>query len=142
MKTRTIERLDLLAAETENQLLESIRKHNETLRQIAYQRTVLAEYRERLAETWRHGGVVRAGEVLRATRFVSASETAESQVDGTERQARMQLEQAMQRLAQVQERRRGLDEAQRKAALLEERAAALRAERLQPWRPVSTVPGK
>jgi hypothetical protein len=54
----------------------------------------------------------------------------------------MQLEQAMQRLAQVQERRRGLDEAQRKAALLEERAAALRAERLQPWRPVSTVPGK
>jgi hypothetical protein len=56
-------------------------------------------------------------------------------VDGLERQTRAQLEQAMQKLAQIQERRRGLDEAQRKAALIEERAAETRRERLQPWRP-------
>jgi flagellar biosynthesis chaperone FliJ len=135
MKTRTMERLDMLAAETETHLLEAIRQHNATLRQIDYQRGVLAAYRQRLAETWRHGGVVRAGEVLRANRFVSASETAETQVDGLERQTRAQLEQAMQKLAQIQERRRGLDEAQRKAALIEERAAETRRERLQPWRP-------
>jgi flagellar biosynthesis chaperone FliJ len=134
MKTRTIERLDMLAAETETQLLEQIRQHNEALRQIAYQRGVLAAYRDRLAETWRHGGVVHAGEVLRANKFVAASETAESQVDVTERQARAALDQASLRLAQIQERRRGLDEAQRKAATLAERQAELRAERAQPWR--------
>jgi hypothetical protein len=106
------------------------------LRQIAYQRTVLAEYRERLAETWRHGGVVRAGEVLRASRFADASHAAETAVDALERQANAHLDHAVQNLAQVQERRRGLDEAQRKGEVRAERNAEQRRERLEPWRPL------
>jgi hypothetical protein len=134
MKTRTIERLDMLAAETETQLLDQIRQHNETLRQIAYQRGVLGAYRDRLTETWRHGGIVQAGEARRANQFVNASATAETHVDAMERQARLALDQAMFRLAQIQERRRGLDDAQRKAVRLAERTAEQRAERAQPWR--------
>jgi len=142
MKTRTLERLDLIAARTETELLETIRRHNETLRQIDYQRGVLAAYRARLAETWRNGGVVRASEARRATQFVSASETAETQVDTAERQAKAALEQALERLAQTQERRRNLDEAQRKAAAAAERAAETRLERAQPWRPHHSGPTK
>jgi len=133
MRPRTMERLDLMAAESERRLLDEIRRHNATLEQIAEQRGVLAAYRERLLETWRSGVVVSAGQAQRAGRFVTASRTAESQVDLAEKQTRQQLDAALQNLAKAQAHRRGLNEMQCKVALEIERDAERRLERTQPW---------
>jgi len=135
MKTRTMARLDLIAAETERRLLDEIRRHNATLVQIAQQRGVLAGYRERLSESWLSGDVVTAGQARRAGHFVAASRTADAQINLMEAQTREQLEVALQNLAKTQAHRRGLNEAQRKAALQEERAATQQQERALPWRP-------
>jgi len=135
MKTRTMARLDLIAAETERRLLDEIRRHNATLVQIAQQRGVLAGYRGRLSESWMSGDVVTAGQARRAGHFVGASRTAETQIDLMEAQARQQLDAALQNLAKTQAHRRGLNEAQRKAALQDERAAMQQQERALPWRP-------
>ena len=133
MRPRTMERLDLMAAESERRLLDEIRRHNATLEQIAEQRRVLAAYRERLLETWRSGVAVSAGQVQRAGSFDTASRTAESQIDLAEKRTRQQLDAALQNLAKAQAHRGGLNEMQRKAALEIERDAERRLERTQPW---------
>jgi len=135
MKTRTLERLDLIAAEAEIKLLEEINRLNATLSQIDYQKRVLADYRARLTETWRHGGVVAAGQARRAEIFVSASQDAAQKIDAEEPRARKMLEEALQNLASIQNRRRGLQEARRRASLIEERDAERNIERDLPWRP-------
>lgn len=135
MKPRTLERLDLIAAETEQKLLEEITRHNHVLQQIDYQRRVLADYRGRLAETWRSGGVVFAGQARRAETFVSASEVAAQKIDAEEPRARKMLDDALQNLASVQQRRRGLQEARRKLLVAEERETERALERDLTWRP-------
>jgi flagellar biosynthesis chaperone FliJ len=133
MTPRTMDRLDLMAAASETRLLDEIRRLNASLDQLAHQRGVLAAYRDRLAQSWRSGGVVEAGAARRAGHFSAASRSAEVQLDQAEAQARQDLDKALQNLAQVQQRRRGLEDAQRKAAVQAERTAELRLERARPW---------
>jgi flagellar biosynthesis chaperone FliJ len=135
MKTRTLERLDLIAAEAETKLLEEITRHNHVIGQIEYQRGVLAAYKARLAETWRHGGVVFAGQARQADRFVTASEDASRKIDAEEPRARKMLDAALQNLAAVQQRRRGLQEARRRALAAQDRDLERGLERALPWRP-------
>jgi flagellar biosynthesis chaperone FliJ len=141
MKTRTLDRLDLIAAEAEQKLLEEISRHNKTLQQIDYQRRVLAEYRARLTETWRGGGVVFAGQARRAETFVTASENAAEKIDAEEPRTQKMLDLALQNLAELQQRRRGFQDARRKILALEERDAERVLERDFNWRPpVAGVP--
>jgi hypothetical protein len=87
MKTRTLERLDLIAAEAETKLLEEIGRHNAAIGQIEYQRNVLVAYKARLTETWQNGGVVFAGQARQAETFVSASRDAARKIDAEEPRA-------------------------------------------------------
>jgi flagellar biosynthesis chaperone FliJ len=135
MKTRTLERLDLIAAEAEAKMLEEITRHNAALGQIEHQRRILAAYRERLTETWRSGGVIYAGQARLAEKFVSASDDASQKIDAEEPRARKALEDALQNLAAIQQRRRGLQEARRKALQQEERETERLLERELTWRP-------
>lgn len=132
-----MQRLDLIAAESERRLLDEISRHNATLAQIAQQRSVLASYRTRLSESWRNGGRVSAGAARAAGHFVTASQTADTQIDLMEHRALQMLAQAMENLAQAQARRHGLGEAQKRAAREEDRENDRRAERAQPWRAAS-----
>ncbi len=128
MKIRTVQRLDLIAAMREERVQEEIKRHNESLAQIAHQRGVLAGYRERLGESWRGGGVVTAGQAQRAGHFIRASQAAEVQITQTEAMARRQLDAALQNLARTQAHREGLDQVHRKAEIAMERLATLRQE--------------
>jgi flagellar biosynthesis chaperone FliJ len=139
MKPRILDRLDLMAAEAEQKLLDEIVRHKTTLDQIDYQRRVLADYRARLTETWRGGGVVYAGQARRAETFAVASDDAAHRIDAEEPRARKMLEDALQNLAAVQQKRRGLQEARRKAIVVEEREAERLLEREFNWRPMGGV---
>jgi hypothetical protein len=128
MKSRTIERLELIAATRHQKVLEDVSRHNAALQAAAQQRQVLENYRTRLRESWQTGEVVIAAEALRAGHFVRASDNAEAQILRNERNARRLLETALQKLADSQAYRDGLEEAARKEALTQERLAARRAE--------------
>lgn len=134
MKLRTIERLDLIAAEGERRLLDEITRHNATLAQVAQQRSVLASYRARLTESWRGGGVVAVGQARAAGHFISASHNADQQIDLMEAHARQLLALALDNLARAQAQRHELGEAQRRVLLEDARAAERIEERRQPWR--------
>jgi hypothetical protein len=131
MKARLIARLDLLAELGEAKWLQEIARHSRALEQAARQRRLLLAYREKLRQSWRSGGLVEAGAAKRAADFIAASQTAELQIEQMERQATHQLALARQAFAETQERRRGLDEARREAAVVAERMTAQRLERAQ-----------
>jgi hypothetical protein len=132
MKPRLLSRLDLLAAEQETQLLETIRRQNAALKQTDHQRGVLASYRDRLAASWQNGAPVPAAQASRAGQFSAASHGAEAQIDHAAQLAAERLEAALADLAQVQARRRALGEASAKAVRQAERAAEQRLERDMP----------
>jgi hypothetical protein len=132
MKPRLLARLDLLTAEQETQLLETIRRQNAALKQTDQQRIVLASYRNRLAASWQDGAPVPAAQARRAGQFSAASHGAEAQIDHAAQLAAERLQTALADLAQVQARRRALGEASAKAARQAERAAEQRLERDMP----------
>jgi hypothetical protein len=134
MKLRTIARLDLIAATRHQKVLDEIERHNAMLVSVEQQRQVLDSYRTRLREGWQNGQTVIASEAQRASHFVRASDNAEAQILRTEQNARRMLEAALQKLADSQAYRNGLDEAARKATLVEDRLAAQRAELALPAR--------
>ena len=134
MKPRTMERLDLLAADAERRLLEDIRRHQAALAQVQEQRQVLAAYRGRLAQSWKGGAAVTAGQARSAGHFVAASQAAETQIDQIEARARQQLSAALDALAKTQAHRNSLDGALQKAARAEQRSVELKQERARPWR--------
>jgi hypothetical protein len=131
MKARLIARLDLLAEIGEAKWLQEIARHSRALEQAARQRRLLLSYREKLRQSWRGGLLVEAGAAKRAADFIAASQTAELQIEQMERQATQLLALARQGFAETQERRRGLDEARREAAVQAERTTAQRLERAQ-----------
>lgn len=131
MKSKTIERLDLLTATRELRLLEEIGRQNELLEQAARQRELLSGYRAKLAGSWRGGGVVEAAGAQRATAFIAASDSAESHIARMEAQAAEALKAAQTGFAHAQEHRASLAEARRSLSLLEERRAEQRQERAQ-----------
>jgi hypothetical protein len=137
MKPRIIERLDLMAALREAELEADMKRHQAALRQIAYQRGVLASYESRLAESWRRGGVVTAGHAMRAERFSDASRKASGQIDQLERETRALLAEALKQLAALGARRDDLSEALRKAEASTVRESERRGERMQVWRPAT-----
>ena len=136
MKARLIARLDLLAEVGEAKWLQEIARQTKALEQAARQRGLLLAYREKLLQSWRSGDLVEAGAAKRATDFIAASQTAELRIEQMERQATHQLDLARQGFAETQERRRGLDEARREAAVQAERMTAQRLERAQTIAPL------
>jgi len=131
MKSKTIERLDLLTATQEMRLLEEIARQNGLLEQAARQRAILAGYREKLAGSWRGGAVIDAGSARRANAFIVASDTAAGQITRMEAQATEALKTAQAGFAHAQEHRANLAEARRGAKLLEERQTEQRRESAQ-----------
>lgn len=131
MKSKTIERLDLLTATRELRLLEEIGRQNGLLEQAARQREILAGYREKLAGSWRGGALVEAGGARRATAFIAASDSAASQITRMEVQAAEALQLAQSGFAHAQEHRANLAEARRHLMVMEERQAEQRRERAQ-----------
>jgi len=129
MKPRLLGRLNLLAAEQETQLLETIRRQNTALKQTDHQRNVLASYRDRLAASWQDGAPVPAAQARRAGQFSTASHGAEAQIDHAAQLAAERLELALADLAQVQARRRALGDASTRAARQAERTTEQRQER-------------
>jgi hypothetical protein len=134
MKARTLARLELLAADREVHLLETMRRQQEALLQGAAHRGLLAEYRARLAASWQHGAVVSGAQARRAGQFAQASFGAEAQVEAAARQAGRQLAAAMDGLSQVQLRRRVLRQEIANRRQAAERAAEQAAERALTWR--------
>jgi flagellar biosynthesis chaperone FliJ len=134
MKARTLERLDLLAAEKERRILEDISRHQATLAQIAQQRSVLSAYRQRLSVSWRDGAPVTAGQARSAGHFVTASQAADTQIDQMEARARQQLAAAFEALASTQAHRHSLEDTQAKAARIEARSFDRQQELALPWR--------
>jgi len=134
MKPRTMERLDLLAAYAERRLLDDISRHQAALAQVQAQRQVLAAYRSRLAQSWRGGAAVTAGQARSAGHFVAASQAAETQIDHAEARARHALAAALEALAATQARRQSLEDALQKAARATERGIETRREQAVPWR--------
>jgi flagellar biosynthesis chaperone FliJ len=129
MKPRLLDRLNLLAAEQETQLLETIRRQNTALKQTDHQHNVLASYRDRLAASWQDGAPVPAAQARRAGQFSAASHGAEAQIDHAAQLAAERLELALADLAQVQARRRALGDASTRAARQAERTTEQRQER-------------
>jgi flagellar biosynthesis chaperone FliJ len=142
MKLRTIARLDLIAATRHQKVLDEIERHNATLASVTQQRQVLENYRTRLRESWQNGATVMAAEAQRAGHFVRASDTAEAQILRTEQNARRMLDAALQKLADSQAHRDGLDEAARKVTLTQDRLATLRAEQALPVRSNTNKDGR
>ena len=135
MKTRMIERLDLIAEIGEAKWLHEIVRHTRTLEQVDRQRRLLASYREKLRQSWRSGSVLEAGTAKRATAFVGASTRAEQQIEQMERQAHQQLEIAQKGFVEAKERRRALEAAKQAVVRADERTTAQRLERAQPPTP-------
>lgn len=134
MKAATLARLDLLAAEREAKLLETIRRQNAALQQAAYQRGMLASYRDRLAASWQGGAVVSAAQACRAGQFVAGALGAETQIVDTEVRAKDQLEVAIADLARLKAHRRKLAERLREVLRRAQAAAELKIAQDQPWR--------
>jgi hypothetical protein len=132
MTPRLMERLGLLAAANENRLSDEIRRQTALAAQLAEQRILLANYRARLADSWRSGQVVHAGVAKRAGHFDAASEAAEVQIELLAVQAAKQLETVLQNLAEAKAYSQNLETARQKAVLQCEREAEQRRERAQP----------
>lgn len=76
MKPQTLAKLDLLATAKEATLLETLARHNQTLRQYEAQRAVLDAYQARLMAGWQGGATVTAGGATRAAKFASQAQAA------------------------------------------------------------------
>jgi len=134
VKPRTLARLELMAAAAAVKMREEIARHNTVLGQIEYQKRVLADYRGRLKATWRDGGVVAAGQAMRAELFVSASDEAGGRIEAEAQRTRLMLEEAVQALARNEQKRRGLSEALRRAAAAAARESERREAAAVSWR--------
>ena len=124
MKTRTIARLDMLAAEREAQLQDAIRRHAAARAQCQQQRQMLSAYRDRLAASWQDGAPIAAAEARRASQFATGAQNAAAQIETTETKAAAQLDEATAALIKLKSHRRKLAGQLRDAA----RAAAAEAE--------------
>ncbi len=140
MKPETLARLDLLAAQREAKVLETISRQTATLEQAAYQRGMLTSYRDRLTASWQGGEVVSAAQARRAGQFAAGALGAESQIAATEIRAKEQLEAAIADLARLKLHRRKLAERLREARRRMLAVAELKAAQDLPWcRAVSDV---
>jgi hypothetical protein len=134
VKPRTLARLDLMAAAASVKMREEVVRHNTVLGQIEYQKGVLKDYRGRLKESWRHGGVVAAGQAMRAEVFVAASDEAGGKIAAEAGRTQGMLDDALQALARNQQKRRRLSEVRRKAVVTAERETERRVELAANWR--------
>jgi hypothetical protein len=134
MKSRTIARLDMLAAEREAQLQDALRRHAASMVQSQQQRQMLSTYRDRLAASWQGGEAVPAAQARRASQFASGAQTAALQIETTEATAAVQWQDTATELARLKSHRRKLAGQLRDSARAEETASEQKAERDRPWR--------
>lgn len=144
MKTRTIARLDMLAAEREAQLQDAVRRHAASLAQSRQQRQMLAAYRDRLAASWQDGEPIDAAQARRASQFATGAQNAAAQIETTEIKAATQLDDATAELVKLKSHRRKLAGQLRDAARTAEAAADQKAERDRPYKifPPKTFGGR
>jgi len=134
VKPRTLRRLALMAEAASLKMRDDVARHNTVLGQIEYQKRVLADYRARLKESWRHGGEISVGAALRAEVFVAASVEAAAKIEAEAERTRAMLDEALRVLAQNQQKRRGLETARAKALADELREIEKRLELAVSWR--------
>ena len=135
MKPQSLAKLDLLAAAKEAALLERLGRHSDALRRYEAQREVLAAYQDRLADGWRNGAVVRAGDAQRAGQFSTQAQAATLQLAQAMEAERAKLSECAAALAQLRTRRRMLQERLAGALRLEAAKAQERAARNRPTPP-------
>ena len=135
MKPQAFAKLDLLAAAKEAALLDRLNHHNAALRRYETQREVLASYQERLGTLWRGGGVVRAGDAIRAGHFSTQAEDAMLQLSQAIGDEQMKLNECTAALAELRAKRRILQERLGNVLRLEKTLAQERAARDLPHKP-------
>ncbi|GAB0114420.1 hypothetical protein [Acidisoma sp. C75] len=129
MKSKTLDRLDLIRASQEMRLLEQLAHQNNQLQQLAHQREVLAAYQEKLAEGWRAGSTSDAATLRRAASFSAASRQAGEQISQMQADIAERVLGMQENLAQSKAYERKLAEARDAALRLEERRQQARRER-------------
>jgi hypothetical protein len=134
MKSRTLARLELLAAAREAQLLAALRRHAAAQAQSRQQREMLTQYRDRLAASWQDGGAIPAAQARRASQFAAGAQAAAAQIAAAEQQAGVQLSETAAALAGLAARRRKLQDRIAAAARAERARADQKTERDRPWR--------
>ena len=134
MKPSMIARLDLLAAAREAGLLEQVRQHSATLARGQAQDEVLAAYRARLSESWRHGAPVAAAQARIAEHFASGTEAVAEQIAQMRAEAQARLAHAADELAVLRAHRRQLANRLAEAARAAGTQAEQKAERTRIWR--------
>lgn len=110
MNPRLIKRLDLLAAIAESQAREDITCLTATLADLGSQRATLATYQARLTQSWTNGAQTETAIAQRAEIFCAAARIADTQITTREQQLQTNLDGAMEKLLDVQQRRKKLEE--------------------------------
>lgn len=110
MNPRLIKRLDLLAAIAETQAREDITYLAATLADLSQQRTTLATYQTRLTQSWTNGDQTETAIAQRAEIFCAAARVADTQITTREQQLQTNLDGAVQKLADIQQRRKKLED--------------------------------
>ncbi len=124
MTPRTLERLDLLAAQKEAALAEALSRHSRAVQHFQAQREMLASYYARLDAGWRQAGGITAGDAARAARFGAQALAAMTQLDASLAAEQARLMESASSLARLRTHRRAL----RVRLVAKRRAAAGRAE--------------
>ncbi|WP_297494912.1 hypothetical protein [Acidocella sp.] len=135
MKPQLIARLDLLAAEREARLRDTLRSQATALMQSRQQCELLEAYRGRLAASWQDGRAIPAAEARRASHFSAGAQAAAAQIAATEAAASARLQSAADDLARLGAYRRKLAAKLTAATRAAAAAAEQKAERARPWRP-------
>ncbi len=128
MKSKTLDRLDLIRASQEMRLLEEITRQNNRLLEVAEQQQILSNYRGKLAESWQGGTITDAGNLRRSSAFFVASGEASDQIARIEQVTLEALEEAQASLALSQSYRKTIAEVRHGLTQVEERRATTRAE--------------
>lgn len=76
MNIKALIKLEMLVANKEATLVETLERHDKALRHYDTQRTILANYQARMASAWQNGTVVLAGDAGRAATFSAQAEDA------------------------------------------------------------------
>lgn len=76
MKLPALVKLEMLVANKEATLLETLEQHDKALHHFDTQRRVLADYQARMAASWRNGAMIPAGDAVRAAKFAAQAAAA------------------------------------------------------------------
>ena len=132
MNPGALAKLDLLAAAKEAALLDRLSRHHEALQRYEAQHGILSGYQQRLADLWRGGALVRAGDAKRAGQFSIQADEAAAQLIQSLEAERAKLAECAAALAEIRARRRNLQDRLLAAQRLETTKAQERAAQNRP----------